>query len=215
MSREQRQLNIPIHLLDHPLPITVVELLDSIVIDGIVLDIVCHQERPDNPVLLIPLLIASNKVFPYTYAERSFDIALEHTLFPFRYIDEVLLQNKMVPLLNRKIQRYRMLLDSLLGRSVRNSDHGLNELANIIGSSHIHTFISRPSSEFMIQIVMEIRLQLYYHIRSHRVNHLYADKYTHKYRHFIQNQRQNSQNTKYNYICQLHTILYFLLHTVF
>ena len=28
MSREQRQLNIPIHLLDHPLPITVVELLD-------------------------------------------------------------------------------------------------------------------------------------------------------------------------------------------
>ena len=108
-----------------------------------------------------------------------------------------------------------MLLDSLLGRSVRNSDHGLNELANIIGSSHIHTFISRPASEFMIQIVMEIRLQLYYHIRSHRVNHLYADKYTHKYRHFIQNQRQNSQNTKYNYICQLHTILYFLLHTVF
>ena len=93
MSREQRQLNIPIHLLDHPLPITVVELLDSIVIDGIVLDIVCHQERPDNPVLLIPLLIASNKVFPYTYAERGLDIALEHTLFPFRYIDEVLLQN--------------------------------------------------------------------------------------------------------------------------
>ena len=98
MSREQRQLNIPIHLLDHPLPIAVVELLDSIVIDGIVLDIVCHQERPDNPVLLMPLLITGNKVFPYTYAERSFDIALEHTLFPFRYIDEVLLQNKMVPL---------------------------------------------------------------------------------------------------------------------
>lgn len=178
MSRKKRKLDVSIHFLHHPLPIAVVVLFHRLVIDGIVLDVVCHQKRLHYPVLLVTLFIASHEVLPDPQAVGCLDVVLQHMLLPLRYVDEIFLQDEMVPLLNWKKQGNRVLLKRLFWRSITDGDHRLDKLAHVVGGCHVHTFIRRPTPELVIQVIVQIGLEFNYYIRFHSVSRLLVGKYS-------------------------------------
>lgn len=58
MLIKKGQLYVMVHFLDNPPAITIIILLHRIIIQCVGLDIIGSQKGLDNPILLIPFLIA-------------------------------------------------------------------------------------------------------------------------------------------------------------